>query len=187
MQRILGTSLVGVLLLLGASGCHRHSKTAAVPVEGQDTTVVATPGAVTVAQGKRTCTLRTTAGKRGKKHRGKKHRGKGGGQGAGAQGPAARLDVLLFRLCEARSNGDITEAQYHEAVSKVLDTMAKAAERPRFPMMMGSRNRGQGQRWGGGRRGFNKKRGRDRVRRRGDDEPGQPESPKKPGDKPEKP
>ncbi len=104
--------------LLSATGCgmHRASDT---HVEDPGTHVISYPGAtsVTWSDGKtqRICTLPTTAVPR-------YHHGPGKFVGFKRGGS---VDAVLFRLCEARGNGDLTQQQYLDAVDEVLATMGK--------------------------------------------------------------
>jgi hypothetical protein len=65
--------------------------------------------------GQRVCTL-ATGGARGHKMR--------LGRGAGSGKQASEVDALLFRLCEARGNGDISAEQYALALDRLLFVMA---------------------------------------------------------------
>lgn len=137
----------GVTALLFASGCAHNARVNSVNLAEAGTYVVTTPGALTIARqnatSPRTCTLRTGGHEMGKHmHHGNagppgKHgmpgmrdgRGMGGGPpGGGGAGPAALLDTLLFRLCEARANNDITPEQYAASVQVIFKTMSDMAE-----------------------------------------------------------
>lgn len=122
-------------LILGSVGCARSARVESGHLAEAGTHVVATPGALTIAQRDatpRSCTLRVVPPVHAK--HGARRAAKGGGPASGAGGPAAVLDVLLFRLCEARANGDLTAEQYASSVQRVLETLAAMATRP--PMMM---------------------------------------------------
>ncbi len=145
-----------------ASGCYPGAQVKAVQLTEPGTYVVATPGALTLAQqsgtAQRMCTLRlppahAKGAKHGKraKHGKADRRGKGGkggkrggpawqgramhgpGAGGGAAGGPAMLDTLMFRLCEARSNGDITALQYQELLKGMLDLAKQRAAMPSGP------------------------------------------------------
>ena len=155
---------IGIATLLLATGCHRGAQVKAVQLTEPGTYVVATPGALSIAQKsanvQRICTMRTPRGKGGHgkgahghsgKHsnagkHGKRRRGKGGrawgpggrahggpgGRGGGAGG-AVMLDTLMYRLCEARSNGDITSAQYQELLKAMMEMAKHRAMAPPPP------------------------------------------------------
>ncbi len=74
-----------------------------------------------------------------------------GARGRQAQGGkgAMKMDMLLFRLCEARSNGDISPEQYNAALTKLLDKVTRVHTPPKPP---GGQGRANG-RWFDGRRG----------------------------------
>lgn len=141
-------------LLLGGCGFH-HARVKSVNLSEAGTYVVSSPGALTIARQSgntwRACTMRTggmAMGKHGHGH-GRRHGGPGDAGGRRG-GPGGALDVLLFRLCEARANNDITAAQYASGVQTILKTMSKMAERrpPPGPGMGGHWNpRGQGATW----------------------------------------
>lgn len=148
---------VGVAALIFASGCARSAKINSAHLAESGTDIVATPGALTVvrqgANSSRSCTLRTAGPGMGKHHGKKGKRGKGGPP-PGA-GPGPMLDVLLFRLCEARANNDMSAEQYATSVQMILKTMSDMAQRPppRGPMMggpgMGGPGMGRGPGMGG--------------------------------------
>lgn len=141
-------SLLRLLPILAASpllfACGHGARVNSAHVSEPGTHLVSTPGALTVVQqnasGTRSCTLR--AGHPGKA-------GKGGRRGGGAapRGPDAMLDALLFRLCEARANNDITPEQYNASVQSILETMKQMAARG--PMQ--GRMRAPGMRMGQGK------------------------------------
>lgn len=145
----LGLSIAALAL---ATGCHRHARLETVQATEPGIHWVASPGAVSVAQlgssAPRVCTLKTppahAKGARGKPGHptGKARKGtpghhaaKGmpGAHGAGAGGGPAMLDTLLFRLCEARGNGDLSAEQYAASIQKLLDTMAEMAKHRAAP------------------------------------------------------
>jgi hypothetical protein len=142
-MKFLGTSIGFATLLLLASGCAHHLRVNSVALAESGTYVVATPGALTIARqsasSSRSCTLRTGGAAKGKHG---KRAGRAGKRGAGA---AKTLDVLLFRLCEARANNDITPAEYASSVELVLKTMSEMAARRPPPPRPGARARGP---WG---------------------------------------
>ncbi len=180
---------IGLATLLLASGCHRGAQVKAVQLTEPGTYVVATPGALSVAQKsanvQRICTMRTprgkgghgkgahgksgmhsNAGKHGKRRRGKGGRGWGGPGGRGHGGPGGRggsaggavmLDTLMYRLCEARSNGDITSAQYQELLKAMMEMAKHRAMAP--PPHFGPRGMRPG-RGRMGRPGMGPRRGR---------------------------
>ena len=122
---------VGLAALALGAGCAPRAKINSAHVAENGTHLVSSPGALSVVRqsssSTKVCTLRATGGHRMK---GKKGRGAGPGPGAG-QGPAAMLDVLFFRLCEARANNDISAEQYASSVQMILETMSEmAARRP---------------------------------------------------------
>lgn len=120
-----------IALALGAlwatSGCARSAKVASVHVEQPGTHVISSPGVVSIAHNTggatRVCTRLTTTPSKG---------GRGKPGPAARPEPAAHLDVLLFRLCEARGNGDIGAEQYAAAVQTILKAMESMAARPRI-------------------------------------------------------
>jgi hypothetical protein len=211
-------ALSGLLL---ASGCYHGAQVKAVQLTEPGTYVVATPGALSLAQqsgsAQRICTMRLppghAKGKGGKHAKRGSHaesgkRGKRGGpawQGppAGAHGPGAGggnaggpalLDTLMFRLCEARSNGDITQAQYQELLKGMLELAKERAAAPRGPfgpamMDRPMRRPGMGPGMGpgmrpGGRGGWGPGRGPDSDGSAGDSGDKTPDEPKKPDGKP---
>ncbi len=138
--------LGGVLLLCG--GCYRHAGVSSVKVSEPGVHVVSAHGTTSIVwnQGDKTrvCTL-PTGGKKyaghGYSHRkGGEHHARVGG-GRGAHGGAG---ALLFRLCEARGNGDITVAQYDVALQQLLRVMKMAHGRPGHPGMMHGHHGGHG-------------------------------------------
>jgi len=87
--------------------------------------VVTTPGAHSVvwstSSGQRVCTLGRS--EPSEEPRASTVRRRYGGHGAKpleGEGDAT-MDAALFRLCEARANGDITQEQYTQALHAVLD------------------------------------------------------------------
>ncbi len=125
--------LLSASVLLLASGCAHSARVKTAHLEESGTHVVATPGALTIAQksasASHVCTLRTPGAAKMKKGK----RGMGGGPPPGA-GPGAMLDTLMFRLCEARANNDISPEQYAASVQLLLKTMSEMAQRPPMPM-----------------------------------------------------
>ena len=119
-------------LLLAGCGMH-HARVRSVNLSEAGTYVVSTPGALTIARQSgsawRACTLRTGVPGMDKGHHHHHHDGRGGAPGARGGGPGATLDVLLFRMCEARANNDITAQQYASGVQTILKTMSEMAER----------------------------------------------------------
>lgn len=138
-----------------ATGCHRHARLETVQATEPGLHWVASPGAVSVAQlgsnAPRVCTLRTPQalgkGMPGKPGHptGKARKGKPGGHpaqgkpgapgagGGGAGSGPAMLDTLMFRLCEARSNGDISAEQYAASIQELIKTMAEMAKQRATP------------------------------------------------------
>jgi hypothetical protein len=114
-------------VLVTASGCARSAKVASVHVEQPGTHVISGQGAVSIAQNDgrstRVCTRLVAPPSKG---------GRGKPGPAVRPEPAAHLDVLLFRLCEARGNGDISAEQYAAAVQTILKAMESMAARPRI-------------------------------------------------------
>jgi hypothetical protein len=113
------------LTVLFASGCARSAKVATVHVEQPGTHVISSPGAISVARNdgahSRVCTRLVAPSGKG--------RGGKAPQPRGAE-PGAQLDVLLFRLCEARGNGDISAEQYAASVQTIVKVMETRAQRP---------------------------------------------------------
>ncbi len=139
-------------LLLAGCGMH-GARVKSVNLSESGTYVVTTPGALTVARQSasawHTCTLRVGGPGLGKHEH--HHGGPRAGAGAGARGggPSAALDVLLFRLCEARANNDISAEQYASSVQTIMKTISAMAERrppPPGPGMAG-RPPGPGGQW----------------------------------------
>jgi hypothetical protein len=173
---------VAIAALLAAGGCARSAKVATVHVEQPGTHVVSTSGAITIARNdganSRVCT-------RVVPQSGKKRGGKAGPAALRPNEPGAHLDVLLFRLCEARGNGDISAEQYASSVQTIMKTMEAMATRPHAPM---APRMGPGQGWR--RRGFGPG-GEGSPRRRGgpgrwtpeDDDPEPPVAPEPPNPK----
>ena len=140
--------------LLGAGGCARSAKVSSVHLDQPGTHVVSGPGVVSIAHSdgakSRVCTRAVAPSAKGGKAG--KHRGPAPARRAE---PGGQLDVLLFRLCEARSNGDISAEQYAASVQTIIKTMESMADRPAHPppmprMQPGERRRprfGPG-RWG---------------------------------------
>lgn len=118
---------LSLAVLFFAGGCARSAKVNSAHLEEAGTHVVTTPGALTIARldgsSPHVCTLRTPASPHGMK------KGKGVPMGPPAAGPAQVLDVLLFRLCEARANNDLSAEQYAASVQVVLKTMSELTER----------------------------------------------------------
>lgn len=138
------------VFLLAQSGCAHSNRVAAVHVDDPGTHIVTGQGAISIAKntsgGSRVCTrVLPTAAKGG--------RGKGGPPRA-APDPGARLDVLLFRLCEARSNGDISAEQYASSVQSIVKSLEQMATRPRMTMVPGPRPDGDERPGWRRRRGF---------------------------------
>jgi hypothetical protein len=118
--------------LLAASGCAHSNRVAAVHVDDPGTHIVTGQGAISIAKntsgGSRVCTRVLPPPAKGR-------HGKGKGKGPGpAADPGARLDILLFRLCEARSNGDISAEQYATSVQSIVKSLEQMANRPRMTM-----------------------------------------------------
>jgi len=170
---------VAIAAVLAASGCARSAKVATVHVEQPGTHVVSTSGAITIARNdganSRVCTrLVAQSGKR-----------RGGKAGHAAPRPneaGAHVDVLLFRLCEARGNGDISAEQYAASVQTIMKTMEAMATRPRAPMAPGMR---PGQGWrrrgpGPGGEGSPRRRGGPGRWTADDDAPEPPAAPEPP-------
>lgn len=152
--------LLGTASMLLAIGCMPAKGVATVG--GPGTHVVRGPGAVTVVHGERSCTMPVAGSPHG--HAKGMPKGKGMGKGGHApphgmpsRPPGNPMDTMMFRLCEARSNGDITEPQYQELLNKLFDTMAKMANRG----PMGGMGRGPGHQgpWGRGGMGRGRHRG----------------------------
>ncbi len=147
--------------MLLAIGCMPAKGVATV--DGPGTHIVRGPGAVTIVHGERSCTMPAAGGAQGHpKGRSKgMDKGKGGHaphHGMGGRPPGNPMDTMMFRLCEARTNGDITEPQYQELLNKLFATMEKMANRG----PMGGMGRGPGQPggpWGRGGMGGGRHRG----------------------------
>jgi hypothetical protein len=165
LQNKLGLAIVS---LLAASGCARSARVASVHVEEPGTHIVTGQGAISIAKntstGSRVCTRVLPAPTKAK---GKHEKGR-----APTRDPGARLDILLFRLCEARSNGDISAEQYASSVQSIVKAMEQMANRPQVSMV--APPRGVGPRFRGPR-GRRFQPGWGRPDRDDDDQPARPE------------
>ncbi len=180
------------LAALWLAGCAHGARVNSVNVAEAGTHVVSTPGALTIVQqgasAARSCTLRVEGHAKGNHDAhpppGKPARpgqpgmgGIGGMRGMGGMrggmpgghagppggGPGAMLDVLLFRLCEARANNDLSADQYAASVQTILKTMSEMAEHRPPPPPPGMRGAGPGGRdWDRGDRDRRDRRDRDR-------------------------
>lgn len=125
LQNKLGLAVVS---LLAASGCAHSTRVASVHVEEPGTHIVTGQGAISIAKntstGSRVCTRVLPTPPKGRQ-------GKAGPPTRGGD-PGARLDILLFRLCEARSNGDISAAEYASSVQSIVKSLEQMANRPRM-------------------------------------------------------
>ncbi len=116
-------TLVTAAMIMGlsAAGCAARGPVGAVHVEQPGTHIVGSPGATSVVwvarNGTRVCTRSGPLGK-GPRAKGKARR-------RGPSGHTGPIDTLLFRLCEARGNGDITAEQYTQAITILMKKMAK--------------------------------------------------------------
>lgn len=127
MKRPLG---IWMLLFLALSGCHRHLPVGQAHVNEPGAYVISSHGATSIAwsdgRTSRVCTLPSGLA-------GGRYAGSYGGKRGVPHGHAMRahvrggtLDAFLFRLCEARGNGDITAEQYRAAVSELQQIMKQA-------------------------------------------------------------
>ncbi|MBX3128187.1 MAG: hypothetical protein KF718_15800 [Polyangiaceae bacterium] len=170
---------LAITSLLAASGCARSAKVTNVHLEKPGTHIVSGDGAVSVARNSgetsRVCTRLVPQS-------GKPRHGKPAPMPGRSAEPAAHLDVLLFRLCEARGNGDISAAQYAAAVQAITKAMEEMASRPRGPVMARPGAGPQRPGWGAGPgREDGERPARRRMRWWGGD------SPPAPAEKPEPP
>lgn len=114
--------LLAVLLpvVLGA-GCHGH-RASSLQVTDPGVHVVSSAGGHSViwSDGKvrRACTLGRPGMAQGKQP----------GKRVGGERAKSSVDAALFRLCEARGNGDLTQDQYVRAVEMVLAHMARESQ-----------------------------------------------------------
>ncbi len=115
--------------LLAATGCVHSPRMSAVHIAEPGTDIVSGEGSISISHttgnSSRVCTRLVPEGKKGK------GKGMGGGQPAG---PAGAIDVLLFRLCEARGNGDIGAEQYATSVQTIMKMMEASSMHPPMPM-----------------------------------------------------
>jgi len=137
-------SLLGLgSALVLSTACHRHAPVRSEHVEDPGLHVIAGPDARSVAWvTERQTRVCTTRAEQAAHHRPGHHPGPGpaparslepphaGPPHAGPPhaGPAQLLDTLLFRLCEARGNGDISAEQYAQTVQSLTATMEKMVE-----------------------------------------------------------
>lgn len=121
------------VFVLAQSGCAHSNRVAAVHVDDPGTHIVTGQGAISIARnttgGSRVCTRVLPTLTKGGRGKGRPLRP--------APDPGARLDVLLFRLCEARSNGDISAEQYASSVQSIVKSLEQMATRPRMKMVPG--------------------------------------------------
>ncbi len=145
------------LLLVALSGCHHHMPVGRATVNEPGAHVISSAGATSIAwsdgRTSRVCTLPAAA------HPGRFSKSKRlpAGHAMPAHGRAGGLDALLFRLCEARGNGDLTAEQYHAALNEFLQVMKHA--HTKMGQHMGAEG---GQHWrppGHGKRGSRPGRG----------------------------
>jgi hypothetical protein len=139
------TLMLSGLLVFALAGCHRHMPVGQAHVNEPGAHVISSTGATSIAwsdgRTTRVCTL--PSGFHGGKYGGRFDGKKGGlprGASMGAHGRGGVLDAFLFRLCEARGNGDITAAQYDAAVTEFLQIMKQAHAKPG---RMGPEGRGE--------------------------------------------
>ena len=146
MRAELGLALAAVFV---AGGCARSAKVSTVHLDQPGTHIVSGNGTLTIARNSkdasRVCTR--VVGPSGK-GRGAKGGKRPPGPPAPRGEPGGHLDVLLFRLCEARMNGDISAEQYAASVQTIVSTLERMATRPqlqrrgerlRVPRMRGTR------------------------------------------------
>jgi hypothetical protein len=116
-------------MLFAATGCVHSPRMSAVHIDQPGTDIVSGEGSISIAHTtgntSRVCTRLVPQGKKGKS----------GGRGGAQPAPGAYIDVLLFRLCEARGNGDIGAEQYASSVQTIMKMMEASSMRPRMPMM----------------------------------------------------
>lgn len=143
MRSRLSLLALGSALLL-STACHRHAPVRSEHVQDPGLHVVAGPDARSVAWiTERQTRVCTTRAEQGSHHRPGHHPEPGHAPDPGAAaarppgpphggpthaGPAQLLDTLLFRLCEARGNGDISAEQYAQTVQSLTGTIEKMAE-----------------------------------------------------------
>jgi hypothetical protein len=122
--------VLAITSLLAAGGCARSARVVSVHVEEPGTHIVSGDGTISIA---RTSGGQTRVCTRSAAQTGKKGDGRPGPRLERPGDSAANLDALLFRLCEARGNGDIGAEQYAASVQTIMKTMEEMAARPRAP------------------------------------------------------
>lgn len=120
------TVLLASLSFLGTA-CHGH-RASHTQIDDPGTHVVSHANATSViwSDGKteRVCTVPRSGKSAHSPHHGK--RGWGHAPSPGGKG-SSDLDATLFRLCEARGNGDLTAAEYTAALKEVVASAGKGS------------------------------------------------------------
>lgn len=123
IRNLSNTILLASFTFLGTA-CHGH-RASHTRIDDPGTHVVSHANATSVvwSDGKteRVCTLSRSGGSR--------HHGKHGwGHPPSPGGKASSdLDAMLFRLCEARGNGDLSAAEYTAALKDVVASTGKSS------------------------------------------------------------
>lgn len=137
IQLVPSLALMALSSLMGIA-CHGY-RASTQQITDPGLHVISSPAAQTLVwsdgRTRRSCTLSGSGSAHGKYH-GQHTKGHGGARGS------SPVDAALFRLCEARGNGDLSQEQYVRAVEMVLAHMARGVQ-PSPPMTWGPKGHGK--------------------------------------------